>query len=47
VPKSALNPDRIIGMDAIMDEAVATKFMTAPLPKEKITELVQMPLQPK
>jgi NitT/TauT family transport system substrate-binding protein len=47
VPKSALNPDQIIGMDAIMAEAVATKFMAAPLPKDKIAELVQMPLQPK
>jgi hypothetical protein len=26
---------------------VATKFMAAPLTKEKIAELVQMPLQPK
>ena len=26
VPKSALNPDQIVGMDAIM-AAVATKFM--------------------
>jgi NitT/TauT family transport system substrate-binding protein len=43
VPKSALNPDQIIGMDAIMAEAVATKFMAAPLPKDKIAELVQMP----
>ena len=30
-----------------MAEAVATKFMAAPLPKDKIAELVQMKLQPK
>ena len=47
VPKSALNPDQIVGMEAIMAEAIATKFMTAPLAKEKIAELVQMPQQPK
>jgi NitT/TauT family transport system substrate-binding protein len=47
VPKSALNPDQIVGIDAIMAEGVATKFMAAPISKEKIAELVQMPLQPK
>jgi len=47
VPKSALNPDQIVGMEAIMAEAIATKFMTAPLAKEKIAELVQMRQQPK
>jgi NitT/TauT family transport system substrate-binding protein len=47
VPKSALNPDQITGMKEIMDEAVATKFMSAPLSKEKIAELVQMKNPPK
>lgn len=47
VPKSALNPDQIVGMDAIMAEAIATKFMSEPLSKEKIAELVQMKLPPK
>jgi len=47
VPKNALNPDQIVGMDAIMAEAIATKFMAAPLTPEKIAELVQMPLPPK
>ncbi|MEI8153188.1 MAG: ABC transporter substrate-binding protein, partial [Hyphomicrobiales bacterium] len=47
VPKSALNPDQIVGIDAIMAEAVATKFMSAPIPKEKIAELVQMANPPK
>lgn len=47
VPKSALAPDQIVGMDAIMAEAVATKFMAAPLSKEQIAELVQMPNPPK
>jgi NitT/TauT family transport system substrate-binding protein len=47
VPKSALSPDQIVGMDAIMAEAVATKFMSAPLSKEQIAQLVQMPIPPK
>ena len=37
----------ITGMNAIMEEAVATKFMSAPLTKDKIAELVQMPKPPK
>jgi hypothetical protein len=47
VPKSALSPDQVIGMDAIMAEAIATKFMSAPLTKEQIAELVRMPIPPK
>jgi len=46
VPKSALSPDQIVGMDAIMAEAIATKFMSAPLTKEQIANLVRMPLPP-
>ena len=47
VPKSALSPDQVVGMDAIMAEAIATKFMSAPLTKEQIAELVRMPVPPK
>ena len=42
----ALAPDRIVGLDAIMAEAVATKFMPAPLSKEQIAELVRTQLPP-
>jgi NitT/TauT family transport system substrate-binding protein len=45
-PKSALAPDRIVGLDAIMAEAVTTKFMSAPLRKDQIAELVRTPLPP-
>jgi ABC-type nitrate/sulfonate/bicarbonate transport system substrate-binding protein len=45
-PKSALAPDQIVGLDAIMAEAVATKFMAAPLRKEQIAELVRTPIPP-
>jgi NitT/TauT family transport system substrate-binding protein len=47
VPKSALSPDQVIGIDAVMAEAVATKFMPAPLTKAQIAELIQMPIAPK
>jgi hypothetical protein len=47
VPKSALSPDQIIGIDAIMAEAIATKFMSGPLTREQIAELVRMPIPPK
>jgi NitT/TauT family transport system substrate-binding protein len=47
VPKSALSPDQIVGMDAIMAEAIATKFMSTQLTKEQVADLVRMPLPPK
>jgi NitT/TauT family transport system substrate-binding protein len=47
VPKSALSPDQVIGIDAIMAEAIATKFMSGPLTREQIAELVRMPVPPK
>lgn len=47
VPKEALSPDQIVGMDDIMAEAIATKFMTAPLTKAQISELVVMKNPPK
>jgi NitT/TauT family transport system substrate-binding protein len=46
LPRAALAPDQIVGLDAIMAEAVATKFMPAPLRKEQIAELVRTPLPP-
>ena len=42
VPKDALSPDQIVGMDDIMAEAIATKFIAAPLTKAQIGELVTM-----
>jgi NitT/TauT family transport system substrate-binding protein len=47
VTKDATNPDQILGMDAIMAEAIATKFLSAPLTKEQVAELVQMKNPPK
>ena len=42
-PKSALVPDQIVGLDLIMPEAVALKFIPAPLTKEQLAELIQIP----
>jgi len=42
-PKSVLSPDKIVGVDLIMLEAVDLKFIPAPLTKEQLAELVQIP----
>ena len=42
-PKQAVDPDRIVGLDAIMKDAVELKFTSAPLTKEQLSELVQIP----
>ncbi len=40
IPKSALAPD-IAGVDQIMSEAIANKFLTKPLTKEQLAELIR------
>jgi NitT/TauT family transport system substrate-binding protein len=42
-PKAALDPDTIVGVDAINADAVAFKYMAAPLSKEQLAELIQIP----
>ena len=42
-PKQAVDPDHIVGLDAIMKDAVELKFTSAPLTKEQLSELVQIP----
>jgi NitT/TauT family transport system substrate-binding protein len=42
-PKASVDPDRIIGLDTIVPDAVALKFTTAPLTKEQLAELIQIP----
>jgi NitT/TauT family transport system substrate-binding protein len=39
-PKSALNPDRMSGLDAIMADGVRFKFLSAPLTPEQIKQVV-------
>jgi NitT/TauT family transport system substrate-binding protein len=45
-PKASVDPDRIIGLDAIVQDAVALKFTTAPLTKEQLATLIQIPPRP-
>lgn len=42
-PKDTLDPDRIVGLDGILDEAQKLKFINAPLRQEQIAEMVQIP----
>jgi NitT/TauT family transport system substrate-binding protein len=42
-PKQAIDPDRIIGLDTIVKDAVALKFTPAELTKEQLAELIQIP----
>lgn len=42
-PKSAVDPDKIIGLDQIVQDAVLLKFTAAPLTKEQLAELIQIP----
>ena len=42
VPKQALQTDKVMGLDDIMADAVANKFLAAPLTPDQIKELVQI-----
>jgi NitT/TauT family transport system substrate-binding protein len=42
-PKASIDPDRIVGLDTIVPDAVALKFTAAPLTKEQLAELIQIP----
>ena len=43
IPKDTMAPDRVVGIDQIIAEAQAQKFITAPLTPEQVKELVQIP----
>jgi NitT/TauT family transport system substrate-binding protein len=42
-PKSAMNPDNLSEIDLVMQDAVAGKFLEAPLSKEQLAEFIQIP----
>src|SRR5438552_2876964 len=42
-PRAAVDPDKIVGLDTIVPDAVALKFTAAPLTKEQLSELIQIP----
>jgi NitT/TauT family transport system substrate-binding protein len=43
LPKAALQPDQVSGTDLVMQDAIAYKFMTAPLSKEQLAQVIQIP----
>lgn len=42
-PKQAIDPDRIIGLDNVVKDAVALKFTANELTKDQLSELIQIP----
>jgi NitT/TauT family transport system substrate-binding protein len=42
-PKALVWPDEIKGLDSLMEEAVALKFVPAPLSREQTAELIRIP----
>jgi NitT/TauT family transport system substrate-binding protein len=43
MPKAAMVPDRVSGIEAITADAIAFKILQQPLSKEQLTELIQIP----
>jgi NitT/TauT family transport system substrate-binding protein len=43
LPKDAVDPDRISGVDDVMADAVTFKYIPAPLTKQQLGELIQIP----
>jgi NitT/TauT family transport system substrate-binding protein len=43
LPKAAVDPDRISGLDDVMADAVAFKYIPAPLSRAQLDELIQIP----
>ncbi len=42
-PKAAIDPDRIIGLDTIVKDAVELKYTETPLTKEQLADLIRIP----
>jgi NitT/TauT family transport system substrate-binding protein len=42
-PPASVDPDKIVGLDTIVPDAVTLKFTAAPLTKEQLAELIQIP----
>jgi NitT/TauT family transport system substrate-binding protein len=43
LPKAALSPDQVCGIDSITRDAIDFRFMRAPLSKEQLVALIQIP----
>jgi NitT/TauT family transport system substrate-binding protein len=44
-PKDILQPERIMGLDALMADAITFKYISAPLSKEQIADLIRIPVE--
>jgi NitT/TauT family transport system substrate-binding protein len=42
-PKASIDPDKIVGLETIVQDAVNLKYTAAPLTKEQLAELIQIP----
>lgn len=42
-PKAGLDPDRILGLDAVMKDAVRLKYIATPLTPAQIRQMIQIP----
>jgi NitT/TauT family transport system substrate-binding protein len=42
-PKASVSPDQITGLDLVVPDAVALKFTAAPVTKDQLAELIQIP----
>jgi NitT/TauT family transport system substrate-binding protein len=42
-PRAAIDPDKVVGIDTIVQDAVALKFTAAPLTQTQLAELIQIP----
>ena len=43
LPKAALQPDRVSGIEAVTQDAITFKVLAAPLTKEQLAEFIQIP----
>jgi ABC-type nitrate/sulfonate/bicarbonate transport system substrate-binding protein len=43
MPKPVMSPDKVSGVDAIMQDAIAFKVLAKPLTREQISEMIQIP----
>jgi hypothetical protein len=43
IPKEALQTNEIKDVDGMMEDAVAQKFLSAPLTPDQLKELIQIP----
>jgi NitT/TauT family transport system substrate-binding protein len=46
IPKETMMPDRIMGMDEIVSDAIKQRFLAQPLTQEQIAEFVRIPAAP-